>query len=106
MSTVRWVVLATIAVSLFHFTDNAVNVDTYPKAGWQPDWFEVLVVVGWFLYTAVGVAGYRLYRQGRYGAAHACLLIYGYLVAPGPPGERVPGAGDREVVGWAAGRMA
>jgi hypothetical protein len=81
VSTVRWVVLATIAVSLFHFTDNAVNVDTYPKAGWQPDWFEALVVVGWFLYTAVGVAGYRLYRQGRYGAAHACLLIYGYLIA-------------------------
>jgi hypothetical protein len=80
-ATVRWVVLATIAVSLFHFTDNAVNVDTYPKAGWQPDWFEYLVVAGWFLYTAVGVLGYRLYAAGRFGAAHAALLIYGYLIA-------------------------
>jgi CHASE2 domain-containing sensor protein len=78
--TVRWVVLGTIAVTLFHFTDNAVNVDTYPKAGWQPDWFEVVVVAAWFAYTAVGVAGYRLYERGRYGAAQACLLIYGYLV--------------------------
>ena len=81
VSTVRLVVFATIGVSLFHFTDNAVNVETYPKAGWQPDWFEYLVVVGWLLYTAVGVVGYRLYQRGRFGAAHACLLIYGYLIA-------------------------
>ena len=81
VATVRWVVFATIAVSLFHFTDNAVNVDTYPKAGWQPEWFDVVVVIGWFLYTAVGVAGYRLYRDGRLRGAHACLLIYGYLIA-------------------------
>jgi hypothetical protein len=79
-SIVRWVVLGTVALTLFHFTDNAVNVDTYPKAGWQPDWFDVVVAVAWFAYTAVGVAGYRLYENGRFRAAHACLLIYGYLV--------------------------
>ncbi len=79
-STVRLVVLGTIAVTLFHFTDNAVNVDTYPKAGWQPDWFDIVVVVGWVLYTAVGVAGLRLYQRERFRAAHACLIIYGYLV--------------------------
>jgi hypothetical protein len=81
VSTVRWVVFATIGLSLIHFTDNAINVDTYPEAGWQPDWFEYLVVAGWILYTAVGVAGYRLYQRGRFGAANACLLIYGYLIA-------------------------
>lgn len=80
-ATVRWVVLATIAVSLFHFTDNAVNVDTYPKAGWQPDWFDAVVVAGWFIYTAVGVAGWRLYERGRFGAAHVWLILYGYLIA-------------------------
>ena len=79
-STVRLVVLGTIAVTLFHFTDNAINVDTYPKAGWQPDWFEIVVVVAWVLYTAVGVAGFLLYQRDRFRAAHACLLIYGYLV--------------------------
>ena len=76
----RLVVLGTIAVTLFHFTDNAINVDTYPKAGWQPDWFEIVVVVAWVLYTAVGVAGFLLYQRDRFRAAHACLLIYGYLV--------------------------
>jgi hypothetical protein len=80
VATVRWLVFATIAVTLFHFTDNAVNVDSYPKAGWQPDWFGVVVVVGWFLYTAVGVAGYLAYRRENLRLAHACLLLYGLLV--------------------------
>src|SRR3954471_24747735 len=79
-STVRLVVLITIAVSLFHFTDNAINVDTYPKAGWQPDWFDIVVVVGWVLYTAVGVAAVRLYARGRFRAAHVGLIVYGYLI--------------------------
>jgi hypothetical protein len=77
---VRWVVLGTVAVTLFHFTDNAINVDTYPEASWQPDWFEWLVVAGWILYSAVGLVGMRLYERGRFRAAHACLLLYGYLV--------------------------
>ena len=61
--------------------DNAINVDDYPKAGWQPDWFPAVVVVGWFLYTAVGIAGYRLYEQGRYQQANVGLIIYGFLVS-------------------------
>ena len=80
VSLVRWVVFGTIAVSLFHFTDNAINVDDYPKAGWQPDWFQWVVVAAWFLYTAVGVYGYRLYAQGRYQAAHIALIVYGYMI--------------------------
>jgi hypothetical protein len=79
-ATVRLVVLATIAVTLFHFTDNAVNVGSYPKAGWQPDWFDIVVVVGWVLYTAVGIAGLLLYGRERFRAAHACLVVYGSLV--------------------------
>lgn len=80
VSLVRFVVFGTILVSLFHFTDNAVNIDTYPKAGWQPSWFNVVVVVGWFLYTAVGIAGYRLYRAGRFRQAHVGLALYGLLI--------------------------
>jgi hypothetical protein len=79
-ATVRWVVLGTIAVSLFHFTDNAVNVDTYPKAGWQPDWFDWVVAAGWILYTAIGVAGLRFYQQQRLRAAHISLILYGYAI--------------------------
>lgn len=79
-STVRAVVLGTVVLTLFHFTDNAVNVDTYPQGNWQPDWFEFVVAGAWLVYTAVGLAGYHFYRRERWGAAQACLIIYGYLV--------------------------
>ena len=72
--------LGTIALMLFHFTDNAVNVDTYPKAGWQPDWFEWVVAGAWFAWTAVGVAAVWLYARQRFREAHVGLLIYGFLV--------------------------
>ena len=77
---VRFVVVGTILVSLFHFTDNAVNIDQYPKAGWQPGWFDAVVVVAWFLYTAVGIAAYRAYRDGRLRQAHVGLVLYGFLI--------------------------
>jgi len=55
--------------------------------------FDAVVAVAWFVYTAVGVAGYRLYERGRFGAAHACLLIYGYLIAS-PLGHFLYGSPD------------
>jgi hypothetical protein len=79
-STVRLVVFTTIAVSLFHFTDNAINVDTYPKAGWQPGWFDVVVAVAWVLYTAVGVTAVSEYRRQRFRTAHAGLVVYGAMI--------------------------
>jgi CHASE2 domain-containing sensor protein len=75
------VVFGAMGLTLIHFTDNAVNVDEYPKAGWQPDWFEWVVVAGWFVYSAIGVAGYRFYRERRYPAAHVALVVYGVAVA-------------------------
>ncbi len=80
VTTVRNVVFGCVALTLFHFTDNAVFVDDYPKASWQPDWFWAVVVVGWFLYTATGIAGYRAYRRGDLRLAHPLLILYSYMV--------------------------
>ena len=79
-TTVRNVVFACIALTLFHFTDNAVFIDDYPKASWQPDWFWAVVVVAWFVFTATGIAGYRAYRRGDFGKAHPLLIAYSYMV--------------------------
>ena len=75
---VRAVVAATIVLTLFHFADNAMAIDSYPKPSWQPDWFVWVVVASWPLFTAVGVLGYRHYRDGRYAKAHPLLLLYSY----------------------------
>jgi hypothetical protein len=77
-TTVRNVVAATIVLTAFHFTDNTINIDTYPAAGWQPDWFKWVVAASWPLFTAFGIAGYRYYKRGEYKKAHPCLVFYSY----------------------------
>jgi hypothetical protein len=78
VATVRNVVVASIVLTAFHFTDNAVSIDTYPKADWQPDWFVWVVALSWPVFTAFGVLGYRWYRDGRYSRAHPALIVYSY----------------------------
>lgn len=74
-TTVALVVGASIVLTLFHFTDNYVSIETYP----QPDWITgPVVIVSWLLFTAVGMLGYMLYRRRRFGAANAALLVYAY----------------------------
>jgi hypothetical protein len=77
-ATVRAVVSATVVLTLFHFTDNTISIDTYPKAGWQPDWFVWVVALSWPAFTAIGVLGYRWYRDGVYSKAHPALIVYSY----------------------------
>lgn len=85
------VVMASVLLTAFHFTDNYVSIETYP----QPDWVTgAVVLVAWPLLTALGVAGYLLYRQGRLAGAHACLFAYSYTglsslghFLSGSPGE-------------------
>ena len=72
---VRFVVAASIVVTAFHFTDNAVSIEDYP----QPDWItEAVVWIAWPLFSAVGVAGYLLYRDGKFPLASWILLAYAF----------------------------
>ncbi|MEK6277655.1 MAG: hypothetical protein AABM29_06575 [Actinomycetota bacterium] len=69
------VVAASGLLTAFHFTDNYLSIETYP----QPDWVTgAAVLVSWPLFTALGVAGYLLYRQGRFATAHGFLIAYSY----------------------------
>jgi hypothetical protein len=78
VGTVRAVVAATIVLTLFHFADNTIAIDSYPAPSWQPDWFVWVVPLSWLLFTAAGIAGYRAYRDGRFSRAHPLLFIYAY----------------------------
>ena len=74
-NVVRLVVAASIVVTAFHFTDNAVSIEDYP----QPDWItEVVVLISWPLFSSVGVAGYLLYRDGKFPLASWLLLAYAF----------------------------
>jgi hypothetical protein len=78
--TVGIVVGATIVLTAFHFTDNIVNVDTYPRQDWiSATAIQVGGLVFWPLFASFGVAGYLLYRRGRFPLAHAFLVAFSYL---------------------------
>jgi hypothetical protein len=67
--------IAGITSTALHYTDNAVYLERYPGPGWLS---PAVIAVAWVGLTAIGVAGYRLYRQGRMLPACACLAVYSY----------------------------
>ncbi len=73
------VVAATAVLTLFHFTDNAVSLETYPPPAWQPDWWEWVVAASWPIYTLVGLAAYLTYRRERFPLANVLLVTYSFV---------------------------
>jgi hypothetical protein len=69
-----------IVVTGAHFIDNARAIRIYPEPGWitRPD-----IAVSWIAMTAIGVAGYVLYRRGRAGWGAAMLYAYALLAGAG-----------------------
>ncbi|MGH2906326.1 MAG: hypothetical protein ACRDKI_06095 [Solirubrobacterales bacterium] len=76
VKTVRGVVTFAVLATAIHFTDNTLNIQDYPAASWQPDWFEYIVAASWFVFTAIGTLGYRYYRDGNFPKAHLFLGVY------------------------------
>jgi hypothetical protein len=78
--TVGLVVAATIALTAFHFTDNIVNVDTYPRPeSLSGSFIQVAGLIFWPAMAAVGIAGYRAYRRGNLELAHPFLIAFSSL---------------------------
>src|ERR1044072_5840076 len=63
-----------------HFTHNFLEVEDYPQASYASNKaVQVGVVVFWPLLTAIGLYGYRLYKEGRYAPAQVCIALYSIL---------------------------
>jgi hypothetical protein len=77
---VGFVVGATIALTAFHFTDNIVNVDTYPRQEWlSATAIQVGALVFWPIMAGLGVAAYLHYRRGRFPLANWLLVAFSYI---------------------------
>jgi hypothetical protein len=64
-----------VLVSIVHYTDNFANYSDYPHGtGPEPSAWEVLIA--WFVFTPLGLAGYWLYRRGEIRRAVLLLLVY------------------------------
>ncbi len=78
--TVGIVVAATIVLTAFHFTDNIVNVDTYPRQDWlEGSAIQIAALVFWPAMALVGIWGYRAYRDGKFPLANWLLVAFSYL---------------------------
>jgi hypothetical protein len=76
----RGLIAFSIASTAIHFTHNFFDVEDYPQASYASNKaVQVGVVVLWPLLTAVGLYGYRRYKEGRYEVANVCVAIYSIL---------------------------
>jgi hypothetical protein len=73
LNILRGILAFSILSTAAHYSHNFVEMDSYPGGG---PMVQVLIVLSWPLLTAIGLYGYRLYKQGRYRDAHVHLLIY------------------------------
>jgi hypothetical protein len=68
---------ASVLSTAIHYTHNFIAVNRYPGPGGSfYTVVRVAIVVAWPLLTAIGLIGYRRYREGRYQEAHVCLAVY------------------------------
>ena len=79
-----------VVVSIVHYTDNAVNWSDYPqpRAVTLPN----VVIEAWVAFTAVGVAGYLLFRRAASNLALILLAAYSGSGLIGIGHYLVPGA--------------
>ena len=74
LTVLRVLLTVGIAESFVHYLDNTLRYSDYtgpnPPAvtSWIAQW---MIPVSWFLFTAVGLLGYRRFRQGRLAASRS-----------------------------------
>jgi hypothetical protein len=75
----RWLITFGVISTGVHFTHNFIEVDSYPS-DLAPTWLvQVVILLSWPVLTAIGIRGYRLYRDGRLREAHLHLAAYSVL---------------------------
>lgn len=77
-SVLKWILAASIVSTGLHYTHNFIEIDSYPDAFVSGAVVQVAILVSWPILTAIGILGYRLYAQGRFSPARACLFAYSF----------------------------
>jgi hypothetical protein len=77
LTLLKAILAASILSTAIHYTHNFIAVNRYPGPGGDFYTFvRVLIVIAWPLLTAIGLIGYRRYRERRYQEARVCLAVY------------------------------
>jgi hypothetical protein len=83
-----------VAVSVIHYADNYFNYTDYPQSTDLPNPTPAAILASWFAFTAVGAAGYGLFRRAPSNAALLLLALYSGSGLIGVGHYAVPGATD------------
>jgi hypothetical protein len=76
-TALKGILAASVLSTAVHYTHNFIAVSHYPGPGGA--FYTVVrlaIVVAWPLLTAIGLIGYRRYRERRDGEARVCLAVY------------------------------
>lgn len=77
LALLKAILAASMLSTAIHYTHNFIAVNRYPGPGGSfYTVVRVAIVIGWPLLTAIGLAGYRRYRERRYQEARVCLAVY------------------------------
>lgn len=77
LRVLRTIVAISILSTAIHYTHNFVAVSSYPGPGGSfYTVVRVAIVIAWPSLTAIGLIGYRRYRERRFQEAHVCLVVY------------------------------
>lgn len=77
LRVLKVILAAGMLSTAIHYTHNFIAVNRYPGPGGSfYTVVRVAIVVGWPLLTAIGLTGYRRFREGRYREARVCLAVY------------------------------
>ena len=68
-----------IVSTAIHFPHNIIEIESYPSDPFSPKLIQIAGIVSWPIFTAIGILGYRAYRQGRLHLAHPLLAAYGFF---------------------------
>lgn len=80
LTALRWIIAFTVLSTVLHYSHNAIAIQRYPQPVDLDVWTSrAIVIVGWFVFSAAGVLGYRAYRARRYWAAQGWLAVYALI---------------------------
>ncbi len=73
LTLLKVILAAGILSTAIHYTHNFIAVNRYPGPGGSfYTVVRIAIVVAWPLLTAIGLLGYRRYREQRYSEARVC----------------------------------
>ncbi|MEX2237156.1 MAG: hypothetical protein WEB00_06455 [Dehalococcoidia bacterium] len=71
------ILLASILSTAIHYAHNYVEINQYPDPSWiSNSTTGAAILIFWPILTVAGIAGFWVYSQRSYLAAHACLAVY------------------------------